>query len=216
MDWAINTKLAPPINLEQSFRQKMNLCFFINDFSKEVDFNRRIEINKDLNGGNVLVFTRPFSALDYNNQLKYCVTECKNATYDLLFLVNNNDELLNTLNSNSIPFHDGTNKKFKGKYPSNVEASRLYNYRSCRGLEGWIVIANNLDQFIEFEYNIITEAKQGLSLEETRQEHIANWLYMIFSRAIDRLIITLKNPNTTYAKIILKIAQDKDYAEIVR
>ncbi|MDC1052023.1 DEAD/DEAH box helicase family protein [Flavobacteriaceae bacterium] len=217
LDWTKGTQLAPPINLEQSFRQKMNLCFFINAFSESIDFNRKIKINDNLNGGGIFVFTRSFNIEDYQTQLNYCVKECKNAAYDLLILVNNtSDGLLKTLKNHSISFHDGTQNKNKGKYPSNVEASRLYNYKSCRGLEGWTVVASNLDQFIENEYNITTEAKTGLSLEETRQEHIANWLYMIFSRAIDRLIITLKNPNTKYSKIILQIAEEKDYAQIVR
>ena len=217
LDWSRGTQLAPPINLEQSFRQKMNLCFFINEFSERIDFNRKIKINDNLNGGGIFVFTRSFNIEDYQTQLNYCVKECKNAAYDLLILVNNtSDGLLKTLKNHSISFHDGTQNKNKGKYPSNVEASRLYNYKSCRGLEGWTVVASNLDQFIENEYNITTEAKTGLSLEETRQEHIANWLYMIFSRAIDRLIITLKNPNTKYSRIILKIAGQKDYAQIVR
>lgn len=217
IDWSKGTQLAPPINLGQSFRQKMNLCLFINEFSEKIDFNRRIGINNELNGGGVLVFTRRYNIEDYKTQLKYCVKECKNAAYDLLILVNNkNDIFLNGLLEQGVPFHDGTNNKLKDKYPSNTDASRLYNYRSCRGLEGWIVIAQHLDLFIEEEYSSKTEARKGLSLEETRQEHIANWLYMIFSRAIDRLIITLKNPNTEYSKIILKIAEEKDYAEIVR
>jgi len=217
LDWTKGTQLAPPINLEQSFRQKMNLCFFINAFSERIDFNRKIKINDNLNGGGIFVFTRVFNIEDYKLQLNYCVKECKNAAYDLLILVNNtSDGLLNTFKTHGISFHDGTQNKNKGKYPSNVEASRLYNYKSCRGLEGWTVVASNLDQFIENEYNITTEAKTGLSLEETRQEHIANWLYMIFSRAIDRLIITLNNPNTKYSRIILKIAEQKDYAQIVR
>lgn len=217
IDWSKGTQLAPPINLEQSFRQKMNLCFFINEFSERIDFNRKIKINNDLTGGSIVVFTRPFKIEDYKTQLSYSVKECKNAAYDLLILVNNKyDDLLNTLVEQDIPFHDGTNNKFRGKYPSNADASRLYNYKSCRGLEGWIVIAQDLDQFIETEYNSIIQAKTGLSLEETKQEHVANWLYMIFSRAIDRLIITIKNPNTEYSKIILKIAEEKDYAEIVR
>lgn len=217
IDWSKGTQLAPPINLTQSFRQKMNLCLFINEFSDKINFNRRIDINTGLNGGGILVYTRPFTIKDYKTQLQYCVKECKNAAYDLLILVNNkNDILINTLVKQNIPFHDGTNNNLKGKYPSNIDASRLYNYRSCRGLEGWIVMAQHLDVFIETEYNSIAEAKKGYSLEETRQEHIANWLYMIFSRAIDRLIITLKNPNTEYSNIILEIADAKDYAEVVR
>jgi hypothetical protein len=216
LDWSKKTSLAPPINLEQSYRQKTNLCYFINEFSSQIDFIRKISPNKNLNGGGVIVFTRPLNISDYNNQLNYCVSECKNAAYDLLFLVNNNDAILTLLTDNQIPFHNGTNNKFKGKYPSNVEASRFYNYKSSRGLEGWVVVANNLDVFIEKEYGLVTESKTGLSLEETRDEHIANWFYMIFSRAIDRLIITLKDPNTKYSKIILQIASEKDYAEIVR
>lgn len=216
IDWSKGTKLAPPVILNKSYRQKMNLCFFINEFSNIIDFNRKVGINNELTGGSIQIYTREFNIHDYKTQLNYCVNECKNAAYDLLFLVNNSDEIINSLSNTNIPFHNGTIHKFIGMYPSNVDSSRLYNYRSCRGLEGWTVIANNLDVFIKNEYNLVDEAETGLSITETKQKHIANWLYMIFSRAIDRLIITLKNPNTHYSKIIIQLAATKDYAEIVR
>ena len=215
-DWTISTEVAKPVNLNISFRQKINLCLFINEFNNKIEFNRHIDINQKLVGGSVLIFTRPFNSNDYKIEYKYCVEECKNAGYDILILVNNKDKLIDELKQNDIKFHNGTLDKNKGKYPSDVESSRLYNYKSCRGLEGWTVIANNLDLFIEKEMNLITKAKSGLSLQETREEHAANWLYMIFSRAIDRLIIILHNPNTEYSKHILAAANNKDYVHIYR
>ncbi len=215
LNWSENTTTGKPIILHRSYRQKINLCHFINAVSNELNLSRSITINQELTGGDVIVYLRPFSANDYNYHLKYCVNDCKNAPYDLLILANNDDEFIKVLKENQIPFHNGTLDKLKDKYPGDIDSSRLYNYRSCRGLEGWLVIANNFDVFLEKEFNWIKEPIEGLSLKETKEQHVANWIYMVLSRAIDRIVIILKSPNSKYSKLILQVIQNKDYGEII-
>lgn len=213
-DGAIKPQL---LNLKVSYRQKNNLCHFIKDISSHLELKDEIVINKKLTGGTVNVYTRSLTQQDYNYHFEYCVKTCKNAGYDILLLVNNNDTLPDLLKSNNTFIHDGTIEKYKIRKPENMDACRVFNYQSCRGLEGWLVIANNLDLFLEQVSNNTTEAISGLSLTETKRKSVAQWLYMILSRPIDRLVISLNNTQSEYSQLILRTAQAKpDYCEIIQ
>jgi hypothetical protein len=143
------------------------------------------------------------------------VNECKNAPYDILLLVNSNDTLHKTLKHNDISIHDGTIEKNKAIIPTDMDACRVFNYQSCRGLEGWVVIANNLEVFLEEIEKKVSIAEEDLSLQETKDKVCSQWLYMILSRPIDTLVITLKNPKSKYAKLLIEVANDHaDYCEI--
>jgi hypothetical protein len=82
-------------------------------------------------------------------------------------------------------------------------------------LEGWVVIANNLDVFLEDIEKTVIVAQEDLSLKETKEKVCSQWLYMILSRPIDILVITFKNPKSNYAKLLQEVANaHNDYCEI--
>lgn len=208
-DGAIDLQL---LNLKTSYRQKSNLCHYIKNISSRLELKDDIVINNQLNGGDIHIYNKNMSINDYNYHFDYCVNICKNAGYDILLLVNHNDNYINILKEGGILLHDGTKESNKMKKPEDMDACRVFNYQSCRGLEGWIVIANNLDSYLEQVAINTTEPEPGLSLAETKRKAVAQWLYMILSRPIDRLVITLNNSTTEYSQLILKAANDhQDY-----
>jgi pantothenate kinase-related protein Tda10 len=82
-------------------------------------------------------------------------------------------------------------------------------------LEGWIVVASNLDVFLQEIENTIHEAEDGLSLMETKEKVCHQWLYMILSRPIDTLVISLKNKNSKYAKLLISVSDaHPDYCDV--
>ena len=100
--------------------------------------------------------------------------------------------------------------------PINMDACRVFNYQSCRGLEGWVVIANNLDVFLEEIEKTVSIAEVDLSIQETKDKVCSQWLYMILSRPIDTLVITFKNPKSKYVKLFIEVANSHpDYCEII-
>jgi hypothetical protein len=129
--------------------------------------------------------------------------------------VNSSDSFHKTLKHNDIAIHDGTIEKNKAITITDMEACRVFNYQSCRGLEGWVVIANNLDVFLEDIEKTVIVAQEDLSLKETKEKVCSQWLYMILSRPIDILVITFKNPKSNYAKLLQEVANGhSDYCEI--
>jgi hypothetical protein len=215
LDWSKGTSSVYRLTLNISYRQKTNLCHFIKDVSSRIDFDDAIVVNDKIPGGHVKIYNRELNLYDYRFLHNYCVNECKNAAYDILLLVNSNDTLHKTLKHNDITIHDGTIEKNKGITPIDMDACRVFNYQSCRGLEGWVVISNNLDVFLDDIEKTIIVAEEGLSLQETKDKVFSQWLYMILSRPIDTLVITLKNPKSKYAKLLNEVANDHaDYCEI--
>jgi hypothetical protein len=192
------------------------LCFYLKDLSARLDIKDEIKVNNALTGGNIKIYCRDLTINDYNLLYNNCVNDCKNAAYDILLLVNNEDTIHKQLKFNGINIHDGTMEKYKTTTPLDKESPRVFNYQSCRGLEGWVVIANNIDVFLANIETNITEALDDLSLAETKEIIIARWLYMILSRPIDTMVISLKNVNSKYGQLLLKVANDHpDYCEII-
>lgn len=215
LDWSEGTTSVFRLNLNISYRQKTNLCHFIKDVSSRINFDDEIEINNKISGGQVKIFNRELNLNDYRYLHQYCVSQCKNAAYDILLLVNSNDTFHKTLKHNDIAIHDGTIEKNKLITPLDMDASRVFNYQSCRGLEGWVVIANNLDVFLEEIEKTVGIAEEDLSLLETKEKVCTQWLYMILSRPIDTMVISFKNPRSNYAKLVTEVANaHSDYCEV--
>ena len=143
------------------------------------------------------------------------MNDCKIASYDLLMLVGSSDDIHKKIVVDGITVHDGTLEKNKLLTPFDMDAIRVFNYQSCRGLEGWVVIANNLDLFLEEVDRSILIPLDGLSLMETKDVVVSQWLYMILSRPIDTLVITLKNPNSRISRLINSVGKNYyDFCEI--
>ena len=215
LNWSEGTTSVYKLPLNISYRQKSNLCHFIKDVSTRIDFDDEIEVNHKITGGQVKIFNRELNLNDYKQIHQFCVIQCKNAAYDILLLVNSSDTIHKTLKHNNVSIHDGTLEKNKAIIPTDMDACRVYNYQSCRGLEGWVVIANNLDVFLDDIEKTITIAEEGLSLQETKEKVCTQWLYMILSRPIDTLVITFKNSRSKYVRLLMEVTNaHPDYCEI--
>jgi DNA helicase IV len=213
-DWStFNDKKISEIqfdDLQLNYRQKNNVCLFVSDLLQRLDFPKKIKANKELLGGNINISRSiDFDIKKYELINEYTVTTCKNASFDNLILVGpdeNDQSIVNKLVHSDRLFFDGT-KKSK-EFQSDFDAARIYHYESCRGLEGWCVIAYNLDLFLLKKTNLIVNPKEGLSLQETKREGINQWLYIILTRAIDSLYITLYDVNSPISKEIIETAQN--------
>ena len=94
--------------------------------------------------------------------------------------------------------------------PTFVELTqhRLLQYESCRGLEGWTVVCLELDEFIRSKLeNFKEEETNELALEsfdEKRRKFVYLWSLIPLTRAIDTLVITIKNKDTDVYKYLRK------------
>lgn len=109
---------------------------------------------------------------------------------------------------------DGTNidEKNQSRLPINKE-HRLMFYESCRGLEAWCVVCLNMDEFFENKMSHFNneQIKQGdlfKDAEDRALEYAANWCLMVFSRPVDTLLITLKDENSRFGKLLKEVTTE--------
>lgn len=196
IDWSD----TPLQKLTISQRQKSNIVRFVNEYSNELNIGWEVEPNLDHAGGTVIITNYYSSRL--HQKLIESAKELKCEEYDILFLVPNEctDEngftKLNAYASKGIQIFDGTQKKLRdaGYPPEGLSQCRLYNYASCRGLEGWVTIC------LKFDLWINSLLGPNPNKDQVARAYLKS--LMPLTRAIDHLVITLDNPNSEVGKIL--------------
>lgn len=104
---------------------------------------------------------------------------------------------------------DGTNSDLRSEYVVDLNEHRLLQYESCRGLEGWTVVCLDFDEFVKYKLETYTEEETGElaleSFEVKRDRFVYLWSLIPMTRAIDTLVITLKDKDSYIGKILKEI-----------
>jgi hypothetical protein len=127
-------------------------------------------------------------------------------------------KLTNEFDQMGIKIWDSTSKDLRTQYVVDLTQHRLLQYESCRGLEGWTVVCLHLDEFIKYKMETFTEqATEELALEsfqEKRDKFVYLWSLIPLTRAIDTLIITIKNKDSKIGQALRKVyEQNPDYVQ---
>lgn len=208
-------------NLAYSRRQKAHLVDFVNRFAKEVGLKWSTKTDGDFIGGEVII--RRHYKYDLHKEL---IENCKQNgcnNYEALFLVPPSltvkDDKGNTHFKNyqswydiGIKVFDGTNYLNRERFSINPDECRLFQYESCRGLEGWVTACLQFDKLMEYKLEHYEDPGQDelvLESDEERKMRIVNmWMLIPLTRAIDTLVITLKDPQSEIGQILKRIADD--------
>ncbi|GHU05709.1 DNA or RNA helicase [Betaproteobacteria bacterium] len=213
-------------NEKKGLRQEVNLISFVNEYAKQAGVVWEIEPKEELIGGKIIVTTKGYTQELHAEQLKHC-KDCGNTEYEMMFLVPPNlvnktyseDEYGKQLEIRSFKFFnefkkmgislwDLTNTDLRTQYPVELTQHRLLQYESCRGLEGWTVVCLELDEFIMHKFRTFVDEKTDeLALEtfeEKRKRFVYLWSIIPLTRAIDTLIITIKDKNSDIYKYLRK------------
>ncbi len=217
------------IKLKYCLRQKRNLVSFINSFSSKIDsYSNMITPSNDMNGGKVIVITDQDKFYHIVKTEKSALIKAGNEPYDMLFIIpatlvdqvpDRRFKLLRDFERKGILLWDGTNENNRNEYSVSVSESRVLQYESARGLEGWTVCCMNFDEYMDIkeqQYNPDIEGNALLleSPEDKKKKYILNWALIPLTRAIDTLIITLHDTNSKYSKLILELAEEhSDYIQ---
>lgn len=208
---------------EQEFglRQKTNLVNFVNTLAYELGISWRLKPSKDKNwcGGQVII-AKNYTKGMHDDLVRLCQdAKCEN--YDMLFLVppgmvsyseggTSHFKNLDLWKKNGIQVFDGTNTSKRHQYATNVEECRLYQYDSCRGLEGWVTICIEFDELIKYKMKQAESMQfaESLALESKKEQikkFVYQWALMPLTRPIDTLVITLKDPDSEIGQCLHKI-----------
>ena len=223
---------------KKGLRQKYNLVNFVKQVAEKMYVYWDVEPKDDFIGGKVIIKTGDFTKELYDSEFKIC-KNYGNVAYDMIFFTPPSHvlkeqkidrfgnkksvgsfRLLQEFADKGIKIWDGTNTDSFSIYSSDLESHRLFQYDSCRGLEGWTVVCLELDEFIRYKFeafkeeNIPAEQNRLESFDDKRDRFVNLWTLIPLTRAIDTLIITLKNPESKIAKVLKDIYQNNpDYIE---
>ena len=218
--------------MKYCLRQKRNLVRFINHYSEILDHaSTKVHPSDELVGGKIILIKDSDKLFGIIKNEKNNLIKAGNEAYDMLFitppsLVNDKDgyrcfKLLGEFERNNILLWDGTNDDNRLEFSVDMSESRIVQYESSRGLEGWTVCCLNYDEFMQIKERQFDPNTEGNALflqsaEETKKKYLLNWALLPMTRAIDTLIITLKDDNNTYSESLLRLAeQHPDYVRII-
>lgn len=221
---------------KKGLRQKVNLVDFVNKLAYKLNVNWKLEPKKELIGGKIIISTKEYDQSLHKRQFELCVKN-GNSAYEMMFLVppslvekhQTTDEYnrpkedkrfvhIEKYKKDGISIWDGTSTDLRTEYVVDLNSHKLLQYESCRGLEGWTVINLDFDKFIEYKIQTFTEEDTNElaleSLEEKRNRFVYLWALIPMTRAIDTLIITLKNKDSYIAKILREVYEENpDFIE---
>lgn len=186
-------------HLEISHRNKINIVDFLKMLSKKSQYNWDLVNNRRLIGGRVLVTNQYNQKI--HNDLVSDLQSNDNSFYDMMFLAGKNvklqriEEMLNTFG------HLGfiANKPENREKMFPLDQFRILTYQACRGLEAWTIVCYEWDAYIE---NVLTKVE-----DVNTEKLIQTQFFIVMTRAIDTLVITLKNPESELSQRIISTAR---------
>lgn len=214
--------------LKLCLRQKSNLIKFVNKFMEAYSGSKNpIRGSGQMLGGRVIITTSDYLKTRIHCEEINYLHDSGNINYDMLFLIppnlvnhaENEFKYKEMYEQEGIFFWNGIQQDERIEYSINPDEIRLLQYDSARGLESWTVVCLDFDDFLSYKENqYIDNSGSSLTLEsgeERKNKYLLNWALIPLTRAIDTVIITIKNPDSNVGKILLDIAKEsKDYVSL--
>jgi len=232
-DWesGLGNTMCRTRRLRRCLRMKSNLASFVSSCAEEFGLNDwDLEPSSEANGGRVLIVKGDMS----NNSSVYekiCGEASKMGNYpvDMLAcvppsLVKHTDDAAYSIPGKAIlnsgaKVWDATSADVREYYPTDKDALRVVQYESCRGLEGWAVINYALDELFEVKRSQWLNSPEELgglfdSQEDLARNYAAQWIMIPLTRAMDTLVINIKDSESEVGQVIEKVAMRcKDFVE---
>lgn len=219
------------VRLRRCLRMKSNLAAFANAVAKEGKIAWDTEPNPEGAGGRVIILPGSYAANpEFHKALTADAKLAGNELIDFLVCVPACDVIENNgkresklgiaLAGMGCQIWDAISKDVRRDFARNTDTLRIVQYQSCRGLEGWTVIAEHLDlhwqQCLE---QFLKDNRSATDLFKSPEDAAASdaWYRTLIplTRSIDTLVITLADPKSPASQVIMKVAgRFKDFAEL--
>ncbi len=216
-------------SLEECLRMKANLGAFANAVAEQAGLNWKIKPSREAVGGRVIIVTRPIAELaGLRGELMDRATAAGNEPIDLLYCVPPSDirlegtvrtsMLSQALRGEGAETWDGTDPIVRRDFPRSIKEHRIVQYESSRGLEGWIVMLDGLDEFWDLKRaeSSAVCAQPSSMVDSTTWARARAWFWTMIplTRAIDTLVITLRDKDSAAGQLLLEVA--KAMPDVVR
>jgi hypothetical protein len=208
------------IPLGVCMRMKSGLCDFVNDLAQRLDMEWGGKRHNSASGGQILVTLDSYDkSLELHARLLKEAKKNNTNHLDWLFLVPaNRVRILNDgkktsiisdfLRENGHDVIDILDPAIRSTFANNPDTFRVLQYDSCRGLEGWILILDKFDIFLENKLS----TNESIDFDPTlpvkdyprdTKELLWNWISIVLSRAMDTIVLTLDNPRSPIGMVLL-------------
>lgn len=202
--------------LDTSLRMLRNVALFAGAVARAIGFETwHIAPHEALPGGRVIIiagdlvdaaFLRAISASAHEDRADVadclvCVPPKSKALGDEPRLA-----LLRAAEEAGIPVWDGTLPENRDALDFDAGALRIVRYDSCRGLEGWIAVALDLDELVAQKIHY-PNAHPGDPQTDAEQAAL-RWMLIPLTRGVQTLVITLRDPHSRTAEILREATRE--------
>lgn len=223
-DWAPTKAIddaTSVIDLKKSLRMKNRIATFANRFAKRMGLEWSVDPEEQVVGGNVILLLTPpeLHLALIAEKLAECEASGHNAL-DTLFCVPHEDIISDEqgerrsklglyLEGHMNGVWDAVDRDERMREPGSADDVRIVQYDSCRGLEGWLVVAKDFDLFYDAKYRQWRPSHQQTFTFDERYERAlaaSRWSMIPVTRAIDTLVISFYDRKSRVAKAMLDVA----------
>ncbi|RIZ56752.1 AAA family ATPase [Vibrio sp. PID23_8] len=214
-------KLLP---LKKCLRMKRNLSVFINAIANANRLPWQVEPNNLAGGGKVKLLLTPYANnMALHQNLLDSAKHSGNDEIDFLFCVPPSmvkevggrkvSRISEVFSEQGFQVWDGVDGTLRKDFPRQKRQFRVVQYASTRGLEGWTVILDGLDEY--WEYCFQRRKGQGLTsgqelafeeIDEVAELYAWQQVVIPLTRPIDTLVVTLYNEQSYFSKKLLEIS----------
>jgi hypothetical protein len=227
----IDREQSQVVTLREVIRMKKNLGNFVKEFSHQLNLEYRdIQPNKFAPGGDVIVIEGEYAKdRSIHDELIRRNAKDGNKPVDMLFCLppklKRKDENGNSYSVVAKEFRkwgfkvwDAVGEDIRESYPTDLDQLRILQYDSCRGLEGWIVVNFEFDEFYDYKVESFKRSfEKDSDTEGAAEEYAARWLMIPLTRAIDTLVIHVKSSNHKVTDILRNLqVKYKDMVEWIK
>lgn len=221
-------------SLRNCLRLKRNLSIFVAQIARTTRAPWDADTNPFAGGGRLIVLCRSYEDVkSLHEELVGALRADGNSPVDMLYCVPPDESRHEGQSSTSAittllsrwgeEYWDGVDPSTRTDFARSREQFRVVQYASCRGLEGWTVVLNGFDDFLEF----MAARKRGLGLDQEEADGLVDletasyreawrWGMIALTRPIDTLVIQLRDPSNRFAQEVIGVAKKfEDFAEII-
>ena len=220
--------------LGKCLRLKRNLSIFVSDLARQTGSTWDAEPNAEAGGGRVIICTTPYAELQpLHERLLEDLRSDGNDCVDMLVCVPPDGVVTRKGARESLigaamtewgqAGWDGVDPQARSDFPRGPGQVRIVQYASCRGLEGWTVVLDGFDRFLEatFEAKLAAglspdEEEGFVDLERAAAGEAWRWGLIALTRPIDTLVVQLADPSGRFGSQVFGVARKfPDFVEIL-